>query len=200
MKYIFDFDDVIFNNTKQFKEHMYATLEKAGISREKAKGNYYDAGKTTLFSLKRFITQLLERENMDVHKTDEIYEKIMKECPNFVNLEILEAIQKIGKENCYIVTNGDEQFQRDKLTRSGVISNFLSSHIFVTSGSKRNSIDRIYKENENDELVFIDDKEHYFQGLEKEKYPRLTTIHYKKSDFKRLFKIKDEINSELKKR
>ena len=57
MKYIFDFDDVLFNNTKQFKEHMYACLEKAGVSRGKAE-EYYNTVRENRFSLKAFIKTL----------------------------------------------------------------------------------------------------------------------------------------------
>src|SRR3989338_2790155 len=106
MKYIFDFDDVLFNNTKQFKKHIYACLEEVGIKKENAE-EYYKEVREIEFSLRNFIENLFIRSGKDLSKVEEIYEKIMSECKNFTNIELLKQIEKLGKENCFIITNGE---------------------------------------------------------------------------------------------
>jgi aminoglycoside N3'-acetyltransferase len=96
-----------------------------------------------------------------------------------VNTQLFEAVQRIGKENCYIVTKGDEKYQLDKIARSGFASLFHPSHVFVTTNSKREHIERIQAENAGEEMVFLDDKEHTFDELKG--LPNLTTIHYKEN-------------------
>src|SRR3989344_2480096 len=98
MKYIFDFDDVLFNNTKQFKEHMYACLEKAGVSRGKAE-EYYNTVRENRFSLKAFIKTLFAFWGIK-KEAEEVYADIMRECPNFLNNELIEAVKRVGVENC----------------------------------------------------------------------------------------------------
>ena len=127
MKYIFDFDDVLFNNTKQFKEHIYKCLEKAGISRTVAE-TYYTEVREKEFSLKNFISTLLKRGKID-KKMEDIYEEIMSECPNFINNELLDEIERLGKNNCYLVTYGGKEFQQDKLDRSGVSIYFSQTYV-----------------------------------------------------------------------
>ena len=38
----------------------------------------------------------------------------MHKCKNFLNMELLEVIRKMGKSNCYLITNGDKEFQKIK--------------------------------------------------------------------------------------
>ncbi|MEK7539555.1 MAG: hypothetical protein AAB595_02880, partial [Patescibacteria group bacterium] len=68
MKFIFDFDDVLFNNTKQFKEHMYMCLEKAGVSRNVAE-KYYKEIRGGKFWLKKMLIHFSIQESL--------YEKIL---------------------------------------------------------------------------------------------------------------------------
>ena len=42
MKYIFDFDDVLFNNTAQFKPHIFKTIARAGVPEEVARASADD--------------------------------------------------------------------------------------------------------------------------------------------------------------
>ncbi|OGI76285.1 hypothetical protein A3C67_00185 [Candidatus Nomurabacteria bacterium RIFCSPHIGHO2_02_FULL_42_19] len=198
MKYIFDFDDVLFNNTSQFKPHMYEVLVDAGVPLDEARA-YYEEKRKKEFSLRKFITTLFSRHDEIKNNVEETYQEIMRECSNFINTQLLEAVRRIGRENCYIVTYGDKEFQRDKIKYSGIFNLFDKNKIYPVTESKTETIKKICKENAVHEVVFIDDKMPHIKGVEedinKKDYPNLTTIHYK--DFESLMREKGVV-SELK--
>ena len=167
MKYIFDFDDVLVNTTKAngFRESIYIYLEKSGISRDNAI-KYIKKERLNRFSLKKMLNHFEVKENL--------YDKIMGENKNFVNQELFEIIKKLGKNNCYIVSYGDKEFQRDKINNTGIAH--LFSEIIVVEGSKKEEIEKIATLYKNEEVLFIDDKDYNFTDLELKKYPNLKTI------------------------
>ena len=132
MKFIFDFDDVLFDNTKKFKDHMYLSLEKAGVPRDAAEEYYKKIGGSK-FWLKDMLAHFSINENL--------YEKILGESSNFTNKELLKIILGLGKENCYIVTHGGEEWQKDKIKSVGIDSFFYD--IVVVSESKKEAVEEI---------------------------------------------------------
>lgn len=176
MKFIFDFDDVLFNNTKQFKEHMFKIISDTGVSNEEARAYYLEVREKE-FSLKNFIKTLFSRYHIDANKIDSTYVEIMKMSPNFVNTEILELVKRVGKENCYIVTNGEKEFNQDKIDYSGM-GNFFRE-IFIVPGTKKEIIMRICKKNSTEEVYFIDDKLKFIEDIDPNQCPNLKTILYK---------------------
>ncbi|HBA45956.1 hypothetical protein A2W67_03160 [Candidatus Nomurabacteria bacterium RIFCSPLOWO2_02_40_28] len=197
MKYIFDFDDVLFNNTKQFKEHIYKCLEKAGISRTVAE-TYYTEVREKEFSLKNFISTLLKRGKID-KKMEDIYEEIMSECPNFINNELLDEIERLGKNNCYLVTYGGKEFQQDKLDRSGVSIYF--SQTYVVTESKNEIISMICASHKDEQVVFFDDKPKFLNDVSLKDCPNLVPIQYKEDlDFRELVREKTLHNLEMARR
>ena len=179
MKYIFDFDDVLFNNTKQLKEHMYACLEEVGVSRLLAE-TYYKEVRNKEFIMKKFISALFAGEKINKISKQELYEKIMVKSKNFINLELVKVVKKIGKQNCYMVTHGNKSHQLDKIERTGLAS--LFSEIFIVQKSKKQSIEKICARHIDEEVVFIDDKAKRFEDLDFVKYPNLRTILYTEQD------------------
>src|SRR5258706_11472479 len=109
MKYIFDFDDVIFETTPKFKERLANTQNQKHL-----------------------------------------YQKLMQESPNFINQEILKLIKKIGKENCYMVTYGDKEFQEEKINRSGVKD--LFSEIFIVQDGKKEAVEKICAKHQDESV------------------------------------------------
>ncbi len=179
MKFIFDFDDVLFDNTRQFKEHMYMHLEKAGVSRNEAE-KYYKTIPKNKFWLKELLIHFSLKESL--------YEKILAESKNFINEELINIIKKLGKENCYIVTHGYDKWQRDKIKKTGIKS--LFSEIIVVSGNKKEAVKKICAKHKDEKVIFIDDKIRHFEDLDFVKYPNLKTILY---DEQGLEKLKAEI-------
>ncbi len=167
MKYIFDFDDVLFHTTKSLKERIYETYEKSGVSREQIK-EYVAKEDPNGFSLKKLLSYF--------SLPKELYDEIMDGSKDFVNEELLEIIKKIGKENCYIVTCGDEEFQKDKIKKAGL--DIFFREIIVVLGSKKEAVEKICEKHKDETVLFIDDKASHFGDLDFKKYPNLKTILY----------------------
>jgi FMN phosphatase YigB (HAD superfamily) len=169
MKFIFDFDDVLFRSTKHRKEHLFVLLEKAGISHEKL-DEYYKEAREVGFSLR----DLLKHFSLG----DDLYKELMSESKNYIDTDLHELIKKLGKDNCYIVTFGDKEFNSDKIFYSGTADLFHKENIFIVQGGKKEFIEEICKKHQNEEVVFIDDKAYHFKDLDFIKYPNLKTILY----------------------
>lgn len=175
MKYIFDFDDVLFNNSNGLKQAMYAQLEAVGISKDIAY-TYYKTVREKKFSLKSFLEDLLKKYGKDVGLVDEMYENIMAECPNFTNKELVDKIDKLGSDNCFMVTNGELKFQKDKIDRANISHYF--KEIFVVPGSKNEVIYDICTRYKDEKVIFVDDKVKFFEDLDLSRCPNLENILY----------------------
>lgn len=182
MKFIFDFDDVLFN-TKEFLKHLYGCIEKAGVPRNIAEEYYKKVGGTQ-FSLKKLLTYFSLRENLN--------EEILRESKSFINEELLKIVQKLGKENCFIITHANKEWQLDKIKSTGVDSFF--SEIIVVGESKKQAVEKICAQYVDEEVIFIDDKAKYFEDLDFKKCPNLKTILY---DEQGIEKLKKEIKTIL---
>jgi len=179
MKYIFDFDDTLLD-TRKLKEAIFSVLEKNGVSRETSLERYlgHRASKKP-FNLKFFLNSVLAWETEDSSRAEKLYEDIMAECPKFLNQKMLEAIQRIGPENCYIVTEGEEEFQMDKIARSGLYPKYFPrERIKITDRDKSEDVASICEANKSESVIFIDDKRRHFTKIDRERCNNLTTIPY----------------------
>lgn len=186
MKFIFDFDDVLFNNTTQFKEHMFRLIAEAGVPEDKAK-EYYLEVREQEFSLRKFIATLFSRYGVTA-EVDQVYEMIMKESSKFLNTALLEEVKKLGLNNCYIVTNGEQEFNKDKIKYSGIGDLFHQDHIYIVPGTKKEVIKKICDKNKGEEVAFIDDKPKFIKDINLKDCPNLKTILYKGQTFSELMK------------
>src|SRR5690349_10269718 len=118
MKFIFDFDDVLFYNSLKFKPHMFRELTLCGIPEKLAREYYVQVRHK--FSCKDYVNELFKQVNITGIDPTQVYENIMKECSNFVNLKMKELALMAGKNNCYIVTHGVHEYQLEKIVRSGL--------------------------------------------------------------------------------
>ncbi len=182
MKFIFDFDDVLFN-TRKFKEQIYLSVEKIGIPRAVEEECYKEFRKYA-FSLKKFLSYLFDKEKKENVSINGIYEEIMFDCKSFLSQELIEIVRKLGKENCYIVTSGDKKFQFDKIKRAGVES--LFSEIVVVPESKKEEIEKLCVKYKNEKIIFVDDKIKFIEDLDTSKYPNLKIILYDEQGLEKL--------------
>ncbi len=185
MKFIFDFDDMLFN-TKQLKDRIFLCLDKVGVSYDKAEA-YYKKVRGGEFSLKNFITELFNQEKIKEIRMENVYEDIMSECLNFVNKELVDVVHELGKENCYLATYGEKEFQLDKIKRAGIFS--LFSEIIVVPGSKKEIIYDICEKNKAEKILFIDNKIEFFEDLDMAKCPNLKTILYDEQGLEKLREV-----------
>ena len=173
MKVVVDFDDVLFDAAK-LKEKFFSVLEACGVT--DARNEYtYERKDARPFSLRRFLGRVLKEKGIHV-PTEEVYEEVMSVCKELRNEELVKTLMDAGKESCYIVTSGEEEFQHDKISRSG-----LGEHahiIIVVPGSKKEVVESICKEFPNETIVFIDDKNTFFADLDYKNHPNLKTLLY----------------------
>ncbi len=186
MKFIFDFDDVLFNSTKQLKKRIYMCLDKIGVSYDTAEV-YYKEVRGGEFSLKNFISNLLAQEKIKNIKMEDVYKDIMSKCPDFVNKELVEVVRSLGKENCYLVTYGEYEFNKAKVEKSGLAPLFCE--VNIVPGSKKEIIYDICNRNKDDKVLFVDDKVKFFEDLDFKKYPNLKTILYDEQGLGKLISV-----------
>lgn len=195
MKVIFDFDDVVFK-AKEFKEVIFSVLEKKGYENVRTKYEEVRNSKNP-FSLYFFI-KLVTFDSSEIN-VDNLYEEIMSKCPEMINEEILELITSLGKENCYIVSNGDTEFQMDKIRKS--IGEYHFQEIVVVPGSKAESIVRFCEQHKDEDVIFVDDRLHFINDLHFDKCQNLKTVFYNENGHANLrAEIEDSLTYEARKR
>ena len=192
IKLICDFDDTLFDTAK-FKKIMFSEIEKMGISHGVAEHSYKEIRNlNTPFSLKMFLSLMFTEKNKEKIITN-LYKKILSNSTSLINKKVINIVHTIGKSNCYIVTNGDEEFQSDKIKKSKIDSLFHS--IDIVPGSKKKIIERICNENKDSRVIFIDDKPKFFDDLDMKKCKNLKTILFDENGLKNLI---SEINKNKK--
>jgi hypothetical protein len=169
MKVIFDFDDVLFN-ANAFKEIIFLELENEGVLdiRERYQK---ERELKRLFDLEIFLRSL----SFDELKVHSFYQKYITFSASLVNQEMVNLIPKLGRENVFILSQGAEQFQRDKI--NAVLGDMLSaSHILIVPGSKKDEISNICRRFRNEGVIFVDDKVEFLNDLPVSDLPNLKTV------------------------
>ncbi len=168
MKIILDFDDTIFN-TKAFKKHIFEVLKSEGVYNGE---EIYEEGKKRgeLFALRSYLIKLGK---------EFLYEELIQYSKECVSKEMLDFLNKYGKDNCFIVTHGDEVFQREKILYSGIIN--MVNEVFVVAGSKMAIVEKIAKKFQDEKVIFIDNKEEFLKDIDCATNKNLLLIHYKDS-------------------
>jgi FMN phosphatase YigB (HAD superfamily) len=105
----------------------------------------------------------------------------MECCSALVNQELVAYIFEVGLENCYIVTNGDQEFQHEKIARAGLANNF--KEIFVVSGTKKEKIKELCERFPDEEVIFIDNNSAFFNDIDMEACRNLKTVLYHENGF-----------------
>jgi ABC-type polysaccharide/polyol phosphate transport system ATPase subunit len=97
-------------------------------------------------------------------------------------------MSQLKEEDCFIVTQGDEEFQRDKIRRS--LGEKYLSHTTVVASSKRESIKALCKKYEDGKVVFVDDKIEVLDDLDTLANKNLRTVLF---DVRGLERLKAEL-------
>jgi len=187
---IVDFDDVLFD-AAELKEKFFSVLEAHGV--KNPRDHYtYERANDRPFSLRGFLNRVCKEEGVTV-PTEELYEEIMSVCHELRNEELVTLMADVGKESTYIVTSGEEEFQRDKIARSGIGEH--AKVIIVVPGSKKEAIENICKQFPNETVIFVDDKVKFFSDLDMAAHPNLKTILYTNHDVRKV--VEEEIQNAL---
>lgn len=186
MKLIVDFDDVLFD-VSQLKERFFKVLKRHGVKNPEDE-YIFERKNDRPFSLRLFLERICKEEVLSETRVESMYQDIMSVCKDLKNIELLEVLKEVGKENCYIVTSGDKEFQMDKITRTEVDK--IAEEVIVVPGSKKAIVESLCLRFPNEKVIFIDDKIKFFDDITMEKCPNLKTILF---DTYGLLSVKQEI-------
>lgn len=162
-KYIFDFDDVLLHTTSKMKKAIESKPGHLGVN----KNIVNKRNSKNHFILKEAIP--------DISEKDRIYEEIMVNCSSFINQDLVGIIKNLGRENCYMVTFGNKDYQMEKIERAG-IAHLFSEIIVVDKEDKKEVVEEICRKHEDQRVIFVDDKLKNLENLDMKHYPNLRTI------------------------
>lgn len=180
MKVIFDFDDVIFNS-KQFKKNMFQILSKEGYTN--AEDVYAAFRKTEVpFSLTSFLSDNIGIDSQDVRHR--VYEEIMFSCSTCLHQDVVVIMNELTPAHYIIITHGEESFQKEKIARS--LGNTLTSHVVVVPKSKAEAIEKFCKKYPDEQIIFVDDRLDFINGLHFNECPNLKTVLFNENGLENL--------------
>lgn len=178
MKIIFDFDDTLFS-TEDFKEVLFSGLVKFGVSKEKLNAYYLENRKKFTNPKNFYLSFILDNKlNISMSDIEESLSELFNDLKRFLNQELIDIVKKLGPENCFIVSTGEEDFQKKKMKSCEIDE--LFGEIHVVAGDKNEAIEKLMDRFEGEDFVFIDDS---FDNLEKakeiiNKVQVLHAVHY----------------------
>jgi predicted phosphatase len=184
MKIFIDFDDVIFN-TKQFKEDLTGIFLSNGIDRELYEKNYYnpdDKRAVRTYDPAEQIARLKKVASFDEGKILEDVELFLRDASKYVFPDVKDFITNFGNENVFILSYGDIDFQKKKISSSRITE--YVGNIFVTDKLKAEMLEKIIKEGKitkDEKIFFLDDRTEQICDV-KSRLGRIVTILVKRPE------------------
>lgn len=190
MKIIFDFDDVLFDNVS-FKKKVFSYFEKYGLSSEVCESLYKKH--RAYFSLRKLYDEvsIYTGKTFSQNEFAIFREYTFSNFDTYLNSNLVAIIEKVGKENCFILTAGDAQFQNEKIIESGLITHIHKEHILIVKDDKKESLLSLCTLHKDEIFVFVDDKEKHIQGAIDLHLSNLHVVLYDSNGFTRLTNIID---------
>ncbi len=175
MKYILDFDDVLFDALSFKEERLFSSLETIGISKEECAQKYM---KGNFKNLQLFLTEVAKEYGkvLNIEMLKKIEEKVFKNLHTFLNPNICRFIEQKGKENCYILSLGDSYFQMRKIVDSGA-SNIVSG-VAIVHKTKKEWVIGFAQTHSDEQVYFIDDTKRHLEHSEFKMFNNLYCILY----------------------
>ncbi|MBT9169276.1 MAG: hypothetical protein DDT19_02632 [Syntrophomonadaceae bacterium] len=196
MKIFIDFDGVIFN-TELFKQQLIKCFFEAGVLKKdfEKSHQYFENQKIPYSAIKhlKFLKKFLKRKYS--YKNDRSYscilklvEKLFKNLRIYVFKDVEKFLKSFSKNDLYLLSYGDLNFQKQKIKGAGIFSYF--KRIIVTNKSKAKIIKEIIKKDKlskSEKIIFIDDKLQFIEevGLVK----NITTIQLIRPQYKSISKF-----------
>lgn len=168
-----DFDDVVFNSGK-LSEELKGLFFKRGIEESLFEKYYYDENKT--YNPQRQIDRIQEDSDKDFSNLKKEVSELIDNLGEYVFDDFKEFIEKVGRENIYILSFGDEEFQKLKIKNSGIDRDVEKT--IIAKGKKSEQLKKFFSRNSNlekEEKYFIDDKVHHIKDVKKN-FPKIKTI------------------------
>lgn len=188
MKIIFDFDDVLFD-TELFKEKIFSGLSRFNIDEDILKTLYQKHRK--VFNIKKFYEEVINLSKISINEKeiDEVSDCILKDLTGYVDERLINLILSLGKENCFILSAGNESFQKHKIHSSGVIDVIYSEQTIIVEDDKKESLKNICNLYPKESIIFIDDKKRYIEDAVSLKIPNLFPVLYDEKGFDALNEV-----------
>lgn len=178
MKLIIDFDDTLFS-TKDFKESMFSGLVKYGADK-KSVADYYLFNRGSFTNPRNFYMSFVLDNGMNVSASeiDSVVTVLFDDLKKFLNQELIGIIKSLGPENCFIVSTGDEEHQRNKIRCCEIEE--LFGEIHIVGKDKNEVIERLMNQFKGEDFVFVDDKAENIERARQiaNKEQELHVIHY----------------------
>ena len=178
MKIIIDFDDTIFSS-KDFKGLMFSGLERFGVNSERV-STYYKEHRGAFTNPRNFYLSFVLDNNLDISAKDidEAVDGLFVDLKRFVNEELIGIFKKVGPENCFIVSIGEEDFQRRKIKSCEIEE--LFGEIHIVGKDKNETIEKLMNKFKGEEFVFVDDNLENIEKARKivNKEQELHVVHY----------------------
>jgi FMN phosphatase YigB (HAD superfamily) len=188
MKVVFDFDDVLFD-AKRFKGIIFEKMTAWGVVAVEEK--YKETRESRKpFSLQEFIRKGTVDTSED--NVEAVYKEILAEAKGLLNPRMVALMQALGRENCIILTNGDNEFQQAKILESGASE--LACEVVIVPGGKGESLRVICARHSEEEIVFVDDKLDFINEVTGEGFDNLKTVLFNTNGYSNLVA---EINESL---
>ncbi|MDD2656751.1 MAG: HAD hydrolase-like protein [Patescibacteria group bacterium] len=210
--FIIDFDDTLFD-TQKFKQELASSLLSLEIGEKLFWQTYAEArilsDGTFSYSFERHAS-ILEREGFDYKQVLDNLNKVKEKIKFFLfedAIYFLESLKE-SKQDLYLLSLGDENFQKLKVEECSISKYF--KQVFFRGKDKELVVKEILAENKDTNVFFINDKieesqkiKNDFQSIEVilKQAVTLTEEKYKKSGlkyFKTLTEIKEYVTNELK--
>ncbi len=167
MKFIFDFDGVIFD-AEGFKQKIASVLIQRGISKEVFLKDYSKVHGEG-YNVRSHLNMLLKSNNVETSDKvlDEIEECIFCDLERYVKKPVLDFI-KIHAKDVYILSAGDFDFQMKKIKAVGL--NEVVQEIVIVPYSKKEWLIDFVKEHIHEKVYFFDDSVRHTTHDEFKKY------------------------------
>ncbi|EKD58770.1 MAG: hypothetical protein ACD_56C00055G0006 [uncultured bacterium] len=156
-----DFDDVIFN-TKKFKEDLRKIFFGFGISDECYEKTYYaydDKRLVKVYDPRAQIRRIADLQTVNEEKILSTLDSFMEHCSSYVFPDVEEFISSMKRENVYLLSYGDIEFQGEKINKSGIKDKI--SNVFITDKLKSDIVSIILEKQQfesGEKIFFLDDR------------------------------------------
>lgn len=186
MKLFFDFDDFFLDTENSLVSETfarYATLTGVSLEVVRETYRYFSRAKAEngkCYTYEEHLRLLQRHADFNSNSVCKEMEIFFRDLRRFIYSGAEDFLKKFNKEDLFLLTYGDDDFQMTKIFGSGLQNYF--SRIFVTQGNKVEEIKRLRQVlniPQNDRIIFGDNRCEYFAGA---KEAGLISIHLKRPE------------------
>jgi FMN phosphatase YigB (HAD superfamily) len=188
MKIIFDFDDVLFD-TKSLKKRVFSGLTEYGVNKDLVENIYQ--GQRDEFNVEKLYREVCVESHitMSEEEINKAINEVLKDLIVFTDARFIQKIKELGGENCFILTAGEESFQKFKIKASGFLDVIPQDNIIIVPQDKKEIIRQICTTHASESIIFVDDKNKNIEEATSLKMPNLFPVFYEEQSFEALDEI-----------